>query len=1742
MARFTALIKKMFLTLIASGMICAPAAYAQSGEFIVVHFDAQGGTVGILSTNLEYGTSYGIMPVPALGGVRFEGWWSSLAEGGVQVNSNSVVNLPDAHTLFAKWNINDILGTTQVTWQATESYYWVATTNVIKTRPFSLRSSSISDSQSSWLEATFIGPCTFKFWWNVSSEDGCDFLSFTVDQVEQGSISGYNIANPGQGIGWTQQQLSLPTGEHVVRWTYYKDDSVSMGSDCGWLANMEYTPIVTVAFDAQGGVASTNQKVVLGFSPYGTLPTATKQGYTLAKWETSEGQQVLSNTVVTIITNHTLFARWTTNQYLLTFSGQGATPSPASKAVVYDSPYGSLAIISRTGYAFSGWFTQTNGIGQQILSETSVTIASNHSVYAKWMPSTYSVTFNPQGGTVDPLSATVTYGSPYGTLPTPARAGYSFGGWFTQVSGGGTQITNQTVCSITADQPLYAKWTARTFTLTFDGQGSTPSQTTKVVTYDAPYGTMAAVSKTGYSFVGWFTLPSGGGVQITNATIVATEANHAVFAAWNPNTYTVVFDGQGGSVNPTNMLVTYGMPYGELPNPLLEDAVMDSWWTQPNGKGQKITATTNVAITSTQTLYAKWDINSVVGTTGLVWTTDGSTGIFWTPQAGIKPAGSSLAMQSGSITNTQNTWILTTVPGPGVLTFSWAISAEVNKDIVTFKTNGAVCKTLTSKTANWTNETIMLGKGSCILGWSFTNDVAGVVNSNATWLADVSYIPIVTVTFDALGGVASTNEKAILLLGEPPYGELPSATKTGYAFNGWRTGAGQSIETNTVITILTNHTLYAQWTTNQYLVTFDGQGEIPSPDSKTVSYDSPYGMMPSISKTGYICNWFTATNGQGQQVTATSIVKITSNQTLYTKWTAQSFTLTFNGQGGTPSPSTKTITYDAPYGSLATVSKTGYTFEGWFTDVNGGGQQVTSGSIVQTLSNQTLYAKWTPLSFTLTFEAQDFTPDPPSKIIIYDTSYGTLPTAIKPGYVCNWFTATNGQGQQVTVTNIVNVISNQTLYAKWIPMSFTVTFNGQGGTPVPASKIVTYDGSYNTLATVSKTGYTFEGWFTDVNGGGQQVTSGSIVQTLSNQTLYAKWTPLSFTVTFEAQDFTPDPQSKMVTYDATYGTLPTTTKTGHVLYWFTEPNGQGQPVTSETIVKITSSQTLYAKWIVPGVLSIVVNRDDFTYFEGDTTAKYKVVLSAEALQDTMVTVVAQYVTDGSSAKNCLGLSITNITVAAGRSNSAFYGMTIKDGTLNTATGILLVPTITNAAAQAQYPTAYPGFVAILNNPPNVDTLPSSQPIAPSTSPVSPYDSIIINTPFTFRYKATDIVADVTGAPPITVEFQFEDGSSLFSTGATGTVTKTFNAIGVQTVFMVATDKDGGVGTVPFPINVVAHPSITVLVPPGSVSSFENYAAPLSFEVYLSRLPGSVGITNPVVVYLDVTPPNDALNGAITVPAFVSFNPSQTNKTVYFQVRDGTALSSSLGFTVTPRIATNAVGDNIYLERNAGEIRVQNVAPVIQLPVNESTNTIATVGQPCTFNWNVIDVPADNLNMQLLWDWGDGTTNSTIGGSGLATHTYLTTNPTFSVSVTAKDKDGDSTNIIFSVTVLGNRFSGWLDNKGLVGVPAELFAEDRNSDGIPNGFEYAFGTNLPLTELLLNIRIVNGRMVVDIPKQDETTTPFVNVELKASTNLTDWALQTVPAQDTTGKPSNRDWKETTGTLDKAFFKLHAELKE
>ena len=225
--------------------------------------------------------------------------------------------------------------------------------------------------------------------------------------------------------------------------------------------------------------------------------------------------------------------------------------------------------------------------------------------------------------------------------------------------------------------------------------------------------------------------------------------------------------------------------------------------------------------------------------------------------------------------------------------------------------------------------------------------------------------------------------------------------------------------------------------------------------------------------------------------------------------------VTFNAQSGTtPSPASKTVTNHLAYGTLATTTRTGYTFAGWWTGTSGTGTQITSATTVNTTAAQTLYANWTANSYTVTFDAQGgTTPSPTSKAVTYASTYGTLATTTRAGYTfAGWWTGTGGTGTQITSATTVTITAAQTLYANWTPNSYTVTFDAQGGTtPSPTSKTVTYASTYGTLATTTRTGYTLAGWWTGTNGTGTQITSATTVTITAPQTLYAKWTLLTTT-------------------------------------------------------------------------------------------------------------------------------------------------------------------------------------------------------------------------------------------------------------------------------------------------------------------------------------------------------------------------------------------------------------------------------------------------------------------------------------------------------------------------------------------------------------------------------------------------------------------------------------------------------
>lgn len=220
---------------------------------------------------------------------------------------------------------------------------------------------------------------------------------------------------------------------------------------------------------------------------------------------------------------------------------------------------------------------------------------------------------------------------------------------------------------------------------------------------------------------------------------------------------------------------------------------------------------------------------------------------------------------------------------------------------------------------------------------------------------------------------------------------------------------------------------------------------------------------------------------------------------------SNTYTVTFNPNGGSVSPSSKTVYYKKTYGSLPTPSKAGYNFDGWYTSVSGG-TLVTSSTSMTRLGNHTLYARWSAKSYTVTFNANGGSVYTASKSVQYGSSYGTLPTPSRSGYTfLGWYTARSSGSKISSYTTFYNT-SDIMLYAHWEANQCTLFYNGNGGTATAYSKTVNCGNSIGSLASASRSSYSFNGWYTS-SSGGTQITSSYIMN--SSRTGYAHWTYVS---------------------------------------------------------------------------------------------------------------------------------------------------------------------------------------------------------------------------------------------------------------------------------------------------------------------------------------------------------------------------------------------------------------------------------------------------------------------------------------------------------------------------------------------------------------------------------------------------------------------------------------------------------
>ena len=331
----------------------------------------------------------------------------------------------------------------------------------------------------------------------------------------------------------------------------------------------------TVSFDANDhGTAPDEQIVASGQKATEPTPAPTATGYTFGGWykdqTCSNDKKFDFDTPIT--EDITLYAKWTAIQTTITLNANGGSGNTTSVAATYDSSTlnpSSITNPTKTGHTFGGWYSGEGGTGSLVIN-TSGKLQANVSgytgangvwkattdktLYAKWTPSVYTITYKDQGNTT--FSGTHESGKPtqhtYGTETTlkgASKTGYTFGGWYKEAACT-NKVTSLGATEYTANITLYAQWTANTYTVEFNANGGTGTMDNQSFTYDQSKALSAnAFTRTNYAFKNWNTKFDGTGTNYTNQQSVSnlTAENGAtvtLYAQWTP-TYTITWLANG---------------------------------------------------------------------------------------------------------------------------------------------------------------------------------------------------------------------------------------------------------------------------------------------------------------------------------------------------------------------------------------------------------------------------------------------------------------------------------------------------------------------------------------------------------------------------------------------------------------------------------------------------------------------------------------------------------------------------------------------------------------------------------------------------------------------------------------------------------------------------------------------------------------------------------------------------------------------------------------------------------------------------------------------------------------------------------------------------------------------------------------------------------------------------------------------------------------------------------------------
>lgn len=312
--------------------------------------------------------------------------------------------------------------------------------------------------------------------------------------------------------------------------------------------------------------------------------------------------------------------------YTVTFDGNSPTSgNPVAGSLTQASSGASVTLtgagdLAKTGYTFGGWNESALGTGTNRDAGTAYTPTGDITLYAKWNPITYTITYKAgTNGSGADLTDSFVYGNTATLKDSSAaltRSGYSIGGWSTSDLGAQSYALSASY-SAAANLILYPVWTAGTYTVTYNYDNATGGNGTASANYTSgnPPLTLPSPTKTGNTFAGWHS-DSNKTVLVGGAAANYTPTQSlTLYAKWTINQYTITYDGNlsdGGST-PTAVTQNYNTTFTVASNTFTKTGhTFVNWNSDQSGNGTWYTegASTYTIGAANASLYAIWSVNT----------------------------------------------------------------------------------------------------------------------------------------------------------------------------------------------------------------------------------------------------------------------------------------------------------------------------------------------------------------------------------------------------------------------------------------------------------------------------------------------------------------------------------------------------------------------------------------------------------------------------------------------------------------------------------------------------------------------------------------------------------------------------------------------------------------------------------------------------------------------------------------------------------------------------------------------------------------------------------------------------------------------------------------------------------------------------------------------------------------------------------------------------------------------------